>query len=300
MDNGLEAQGEMTIKVDTMDPGAAGIRQAVDRCKRIFPSHSEAIGLYGEVLEVQQEALSGVACSIDFSALDIAACLKRGQPLLDPGELDLDLHSLRDVLASICSVVERRGAMRAGGCKELLEWDGLAIEGFRETRARLLGKERLEPGDMGMEGFEAAQAAGIIWESLVPFYRKCAQGLQDSIDHSLWQKGRCPICGMGPLMGKLQSEDGLWLLECRLCHTLWNVRRATCPFCPDGEQGSLEYIYLEDHASYRAYYCSRCKRYIKTSVLRSAQVDTVLPLENLITQLLGLDQAAEREGLSPA
>ena len=101
-------------------------------------------------------------------------------------------------------------------------------------------------------------------------------------------------------MGEFRREDGLWLLECRLCHTLWNVQRAACPFCSEGDEGSLEYLYLEGDSSQRVQYCSRCKKYVKTVDLHAKQRDAILPLENIVTELMGLDRAARQEGLNPA
>jgi FdhE protein len=287
----------MAIRVETRDPGVECIREAVERYKRIFPDYEDAIDLYGAIMEVQQKELSEIECMTDFSGVDIDKNLKQGRPLLNPSEIDIPIQELRRVLTGICSVVEQQGTMGFPSCKELLAWDGLSAKGFQETRDRLLKGERLDVEAMQGADDEGGLIASVIWESLVPFYRKCARVLQDEVDHALWLKGYCTVCGMGPLMGKFRREDGLWLLECRLCHTLWNVQRAACPFCSEGVEGSLEYLYLEDQSSYRAYYCGRCKRYVKTVDLRSAQRDAVLPLENIVTELMGLDRAAEQEGL---
>jgi FdhE protein len=287
----------MAIRIETRDPGVAGIKESVDRYKRMFPDYKDAIGFYGAIMEVQQQAVSEIECAADLSGIDIEKSIREGSPLLHPADLAVSTPELRGVVSSICAVFESKEAPGFDSCRKLLEWDGLGEEGFIETRDRLLGGESLHLDHAGEGVIDAGLVAGVIWESLVPFYRRCARELQDGIDHSLWQKGNCPICGTGPLMGEFRREDGLWLLECRLCHTLWNVRRATCPFCSESTEGSLEYIYLEDHSSFRAYYCSQCKRYIKNVDLRSAQRDAVLSLENIITELEGLDRAAELEGL---
>jgi len=290
----------MTIGIETRDPGAAGIRDSVERYKMMFPDYTDAIDFYGAMMEVQQEVILEIECTADFSGLDIEKRLKIGSPLLHPAELSVPPKELRRVISGICDVVKRNESSGFSACRELLEWDGLGDERLPETREKLLATGSLELENLQGIELDGVLVAGIIWESLVPFYRRCAQGLQDGIDHSLWQKGCCPICGTGPLMGKFRREDGLWLLECRLCHTLWNVQRATCPFCSEGKGGSLEYIYLEDHSSYRAYYCSKCRRYVKNVDLRSAQRDAILSLDNIITELDGLDRAARQEGLKPA
>ncbi|MBN2027196.1 MAG: formate dehydrogenase accessory protein FdhE [Actinobacteria bacterium] len=286
----------MAIRIETRDPGKAGIRKSVETYTRMYPDYADAIGFYGAVMDVQQQALCEIECAADFSGMDIEGSLRRGSPLLDPAALEIPIRELHGVISGVCSVVEQREAPGFIPCKELLEWDGLAEKGFPETRERLLrGAEYAGKG-----ATDTALLASVIWESMMPFYRKCAAGIQDGIDHSLWQKGRCPICGTGPLMGEFRQEDGLWLLECRLCHTLWNVQRAACPFCSQGLEGSLEYLYLEDYTSYRAYYCRSCGLYVKNVDLHAAQRDAVLPLDNIVSELIGLDRAAEQEGLKPA
>ena len=290
----------MAIKIETKDPGASGVRESVERYKRMFPDFAQAVSLYGAVMEVQQEAISETRCTADFSGLDIEQSLRRGNPLLQPADLTIPPAEYRSVVSGVCSAFECEGAAGSIGCRELLEWDGLGEERFVDTRDRLLAGESLDLNYAGEDVIDAGLVTGVLWESLVPFYRRCAGELQGGIDHSLWQKGHCPICGTGPLMGEFRQKDGLWLLECRLCHTLWNVQRASCPFCSQGIEGSMEYLYLEDYASYRAYYCRSCGLYVKNVDLRAAQRDAVLPLDNIVSEMIGLDRAAEREGLKPA
>ncbi len=98
-------------------------------------------------------------------------------------------------------------------------------------------------------------------------------------------------------MGRFRGEDGLWLVECSLCHTQWNVQRASCPFCPESF-GSLEYLYIEGDAGRRVLYCSSCKLYLKTVDLRDSERKALLPLEDIVTY--DLDLAAGQEGLTPA
>jgi FdhE protein len=98
-------------------------------------------------------------------------------------------------------------------------------------------------------------------------------------------------------MGLFRSEDGLWLVECSLCHTLWNIQRARCPFCDESE-GSLDYLYIEDDGGQRVQYCSSCKVYVKTVNLRDSERGLSLPLEDIVTA--ELDLAAAGEGLKPA
>jgi FdhE protein len=289
----------MTIKIETKDPGIGGIAEAIDRYRKLFPDCRDAVDLYGAVMEVQQRAICEIDCPADLSSLEVEPALRAGRAILDPFTLPIPLHEFRRIVAEICAVMEEKSSGGFRACHSLLAWEGLSDEGFSRARERILAGERLdaETMDSGVEREDVDVIEGILWESLVPFCRKCACALEDRIDHSLWLRGYCPVCGMAPLMGKFRREDGMWLLECKLCHTLWNVRRAVCPFCLEAGGGSLEYLYLQDDNSRRVQYCGRCKRYIKTTDLREQQTDAVLPFENIVTELRGLDQAAEQLGL---
>ena len=99
------------------------------------------------------------------------------------------------------------------------------------------------------------------------------------------------------MIGQYRSEDGLWVVECALCHTGWNVQRAACPFCT-GSQGSLDYLYIADDKTRRANYCKACGKYVKTVDSRDGEDTVLLPLEDIVTA--DLDLAASDEGLTPA
>jgi FdhE protein len=290
----------MTIKVETEDPGVSGVRAAVEKYRGRFPQYSDSLGFYGAIMEVQQKALDEVECAIDLSHVDVDGRLREGKPILDVLELEIPPRDLLRVAGEICAAMEERGALGGRSSKEFLSWMGQDRERIEKIRKMVLaGQGRLE--DLpGAEGVSGIPVEGIVWESLAPFLRKCAASLEGRIDHSLWLRGYCPICGGNPLMGVYEAGGGRWMLECSLCHSLWNVKRASCPFCRDSEEGSLEYFYPQDERSYRVQYCKKCGNYIKTVDLREKSGGAMLPLDNIVTELMGLDRAAEQEGLKPA
>jgi FdhE protein len=161
----------------------------------------------------------------------------------------------------------------------------------------LTGAELGFTPDGDLSEAERELVKNILWEALAPFYRVCASMLSSKMEQSSWLKGFCPVCGGAPLMGKYRQDDGLWLVECSLCHTLWNIQRASCPFCDESE-GSLEFLYIGDEGGLRANYCKACRRYVKTIDLRDSEKDVLMPLEDIVT--IQLDLAARKVGLTPA
>jgi FdhE protein len=285
--------------IETDDPGVPGVRNAVVMYSELYPDYAEALRTYGAIMEAQQEVLEALACDLEpLEEVEIEASLVAGTPLLDACEVHIDAAAYRGLVTKICAAVSEGSPDGLDFCGALVEWDGLSESGLPRTRETLLAGDDLDfevPGGLSETDREIVKS--ILWEGLAPFYRVCGRILSVMLDQSLWQRTFCPVCGGAPLMGKYRQDDGLWIVECSLCHTGWNLQRTGCSDC-HGSQGSLDYLYIEGDPIHRANYCSDCRRYIKTVDLRSSGEEALLPLENVIT--IQLDQAAREQGLTPA
>lgn len=283
--------------IEMVDPGVEGVERAVKEYEGKYPEYADALRLYGEVMRIQQGALREVDCPLTLDDDEVEARLTSGVTIIEAEEFEIDPVKYRELVGKICAVMDDK---RPGGFsrrEELLSWEGLSDEKLPETKRLVLGGKELPLIREWENEADSKLVSNILWEALAPFYRKCGSIFASDMDQSLWQRGFCPVCGSGPLMGMFRDEDGLWLLECSLCHTLWNVQRARCPFCSESE-GSLDYLYIEDDTGRRVQYCSSCKVYVKTVDLRESGREAVLPLEDIVTY--ELDLAAGREGLKPA
>ncbi|MBN2167863.1 MAG: formate dehydrogenase accessory protein FdhE [Actinobacteria bacterium] len=285
------------MEIKTEDPGVKGVRKAVKDYIKRNPDFEKIIVFYGTVMEAQQKALERIDFSLTVDPGELDRKLSEGRPLLENEPINIDTVELRNLVIKICDVIDMEKPGGFPGCEELLKWNGLVPENIEDTRLKVVSGERLDLGE-DFAGKDEKLISNILWEAFSPYYRKYASILEIEIDQSLWQRGNCPICGSNPIMGKFRGEDGLWLLECSLCHSLWNVQRARCPFCRNGREGSLSYLYLDGDSKYRAQYCESCHYYLKTIDLRDSGRGCLLPLEDLIT--VELDQAAKEEGLKPA
>ena len=285
--------------VETSDPGVVAVRQAVERYAERYPEFADALRLYGAIMEVQQAALDSIECNIaSLDEIDTESRLLSGEPLLDPCTLDIDPARYRELVSGIYSAIVENSPGGAPFKSDPASWPCLSDDSLPGTRDALITGSDFDFGlDEKLSDPEVELAKNILWEGLAPFYRRCGSMLTTMLEQSLWQKGFCPACGGAPLIGQYRSGDGLWVVECSLCHTGWNLQRASCPFCNE-VQGSLDYLYLEDDPSRRANYCRACKRYVKTVDMRNSDEIVLLPLEDIVT--LGLDTAASEEGLNSA
>jgi FdhE protein len=283
--------------IETVDPGAEGIRKAVEDYVERYPEYAQALLMYGAIMEAQQETLSRIGCPVELSEEEIEEKLTAGEPLVDRCELEIDPVIFRDLFNRICGIVDETKPGEFPHCPELATWEGLSDEQLSSSRNLVLRGEALSVAATWENENEKIIASSIFWETLAPFYRRCGSILYRKMGSSPWLWGFCPVCGSAPLIGKFRGEDGLWLVECSLCHTLWNLQRAMCPFC-DRSAGHLEYLYLEDEPGRRVQYCESCKTYLKTVDVRDGQREVLLPLEDIVTS--ELDAAALDEGLTAA
>lgn len=288
------SEPELTIEIETPAYTLEAIRDAVDFYALDYPEMEAPLRLYGAIMEVQRQALEELSPSESLSAEEVEERLRNGEALLEPLTLPIDAAAYRELVEAVARVVDELSPAGLSLTEALAEWEGLADEHFEDTRRAVLSGEPLELDGVLEEHWEIATR--ILYEALAPYYRQYGSMLTDKIDHSLWQRGACPVCGSPPLIGKFREGDGMWLLECSLCHTLWNVQRARCPFC-DMKQGSLDYLYLEGDERHRIQYCDQCHRYIKTVDARGGEGILVLPLEDIVT--IELDKAAEGRDLEP-
>ncbi|MBU1672385.1 MAG: formate dehydrogenase accessory protein FdhE [Actinobacteria bacterium] len=281
--------------VETVDPGTEEVERVAEEYLLRYPDYSGAIALYGEVMKAQQEALEGLECQLSLDEEERQRSLLMGEPLVDPMDVPVERGAFLELFERLTgAVLEGRDSELT--VESVLAWPGLGEERFEQTRRAVLEGAELS-GDNEWSAEDRNVVSGIFWEALAPFYRKCGSILTFSMEQSMWQRGFCPFCGGAPLMGLFRRDDGLWLLECSLCHSWWNVPRASCPFCDESE-GSLKFLYLEQDKGQRAYYCGSCGTYVKTVDLREEDRTTLLPMEDVVTAML--DRAAEEEGLERA
>lgn len=285
---------DLIEKIEKPVLDAEAVERLVESYSLGYPELADAIEMYGEVMLVQLEALERIECDVEFTDGLVEARFLELKPVLEPGQPSIDPAVFRETVGKISAVVADRAPGGFSHVEDLLEWEGLSDGRLEATREAVLEGE--DPGLPDEWGDDRETAKKILWEALAPFYMSCGRILQSLNEPVLWLRGVCPVCGSPPLIGQFRQEDGLWLLECSLCHSWWYVHRADCPFC-SRPSGRLEFLFLEGEKDRRVQYCSECRTYVKTIDLREGDAGTLLPLEDIVTAQL--DEAAAVEGLKP-
>lgn len=137
----------------------------------------------------------------------------------------------------------------------------------------------------------------VLSQLLSPFLRSQARAMAAASDVSTWQKGYCPVCGSFPSVAYLIGEGGKRWLHCAECGHEWRFQRQVCPNCEDNASKGLDYFYIEDRLSERAYLCKECKKYLLTIDIRELALKPNMDLAPI--GLIPLDVKAQEEGYSP-
>jgi FdhE protein len=144
-----------------------------------------------------------------------------------------------------------------------------------------------------LKGVSEELLSATVQAVLYPFLIAHAEALGELVNHGVWRRKTCPICGGKPDFAFLDKErGGRWLL-CSRCDTEWLFQRMQCPYCDSQNQKSLSY-FSNDQGLYRLYTCSECRSYIKAIDLRNTNAEVLLPLERFLTA--GIDRQALEAG----
>jgi len=98
-----------------------------------------------------------------------------------------------------------------------------------------------------------------------PFLVKGREEAPSVPDKEDWLKGNCPYCGYMPGFSKIvESGENKRVLHCSLCECEWAFPRMQCHICGNTDHDTLGFFEYEDAPDYRAYYCDKCRNYIKS------------------------------------
>ena len=250
-----------------------------------------ALELYGKLLSVQSAARSRIETpQSGLSQEDINERIAAGRPLLEYADLSIDWSLFGDIFREVSGII-------SGYSKE---WAESAVKA--EANNAPLEKMAMNwfEGDGATVPGESDTAESlrelIIRTTFKPFLAGYAEALDGNVNHELWRRGFCPVCGGSPDLAYLDKERGSRWLLCSRCDTEWLFKRLECPYCGTQKQDNLAY-FTNDKGLYRVYVCERCRHYLKTVDLRLTEDEVLLPLERFLT--LDLDIQCQKNGYKP-
>lgn len=111
---------------------------------------------------------------------------------------------------------------------------------------------------------------------------------------TLWENGRCTVCGSCPSMAIMKREDKKTLI-CSFCGSTGTWRRIGCPACLENNGSKIDIVEAENEEGIRLELCNTCNCYIKAAdeSLLSTNTADILDLMSL-----PLDIIAQQKGFS--
>jgi FdhE protein len=220
------------------------------------------------------------------------AKLLGGVPLLRGEPLNLDGKALQRRWRRACAALGQHqgdGAAHAEAVRrgrlDLVELAGVVVAGN-------LGAVAERSAALGLDaGLTATLLRFTLFPALVALEAALAP-LRSGVG---WERGECPTCGNGPLLGEFRGLDQSRHLRCGWCAADWPVPRLFCPFCGCRDHERLGFLHREgEEMRFRTATCDACRGCVKMVTTLSALSPLALLVADVAT--LHLDLAAAERG----
>jgi FdhE protein len=264
------------------------------------PSHKEVLAFLKDVVTEQFK----IKADVEIHPVSVDEDLLRkktaeGFPLVDRGDLELDMASATTLFKALCKVLKQTAKVR----KEVEKIEEVVSRG--EVNLEELFKKTAEHGAEHVAALsEKLNVRGEILfflaeNSLRPIFEAYARELKEHVDQERWWRAYCPICGSKPVMAELVGQERKRFLICSCCGYEWRFKRIQCPFCENEEGRKFKYFFTEEEErTYRVETCQKCKKYIKTvdtEQLDEAFFPAVEDVGTLYLDVLAKNEGYERE-----
>lgn len=271
------------------------IETAVSQLKSTRPAYIAMLDFYGQVFIAQAASIPKPE-HIRISDAELLAKKKKGLPLIDKTEFQIDINSAKNLLEVLCDAAAYSGGFAADTrpLKNAVAAGDLDAEVL--FYAAISDQDDPFADAVCLTGLETAVIEFFAYNSIKPSLTTCREALAAChLDRSeRWDKGYCPVCGGLPVLSLLSKDAGERRLFCAICWHDWPVPRMRCPYCGQDAPKHHSYLHADQEPEYRIDLCDACKTYIKTVDLRQLPRPFHPPLEALAS--IHLDMTAQEKG----
>lgn len=276
----------------------ADVREALAELARLMqerPTLAGPAGVLSDALPALYREPLAVP-SLSLSAEHLSTKLASGMPLLRGEPLGFDVPALRRRMLHVCTAVSRHQIEKA--TKDLAEALRRGRLGEEElTHQVLAGRPQAVHARADGLGLDAGLLAGVLRLALFPVLSRVNETLAPFRAGVRWERGSCPTCGSGPLLGEFRGLEQTRFLRCGLCAAAWECPRLFCPGCGNRDHRRLGYFHVEgEEARCRAATCDACRGYVKMTTTLAALTGPRLLVADVAT--LHLDLAAADRGFA--
>jgi len=291
-----EAKNAMNGNVEMRKADLSEVGKRIEDVARERPSHKEVLGFLKEVVEEQYSMKPEIETPpvlVDKALIQKKAA--EGFPLVNKGDLKLDMVSAAILFKGLCKVLKRNKKVSEDVDKleQLISSKDVDLEElFQKTAA---GNGEYIASQSDKLGLKAEILSFLAENSLRPIFEAYAHELQGHVDQEHWWRAYCPICGSEPVMAELVDKEKKRFLICSCCGYAWRFKRTQCPFCENEERKKFKFFFGDkEQKAWRVETCQKCKKYIKT--VDTGELDgQFIPLVEDVGTLY-LDVIAKKEG----
>jgi FdhE protein len=272
------------------------IAERIDTISKERPSHKEVLTFLRDVIMEQFKIKPDI--EIHPVSMDEDLVRKKGAegfPLVDRGDLWLDMGSATTLFERLCEVLKHNDNVTRD--VEKIE----QVIAREEVKLEELFKETAAHGAEYVAGLsEKLNVKGellffLAENSLRPIFEAYADALKGRVDQERWWRAYCPICGSKPVIAELIGAERKRFLVCSCCGYEWRFKRTQCPFCENEEPRAFKFFFTEKEGrAYRVETCQKCNKYIKTVDAEELGEEIIPSVEDIGT--LYLDVLAKKEG----
>ncbi len=293
-----EAKKEMNQNEEIPEARLGKVSERIEELARERPSHKQVLEFLKEVVTEQFKIKPEIETHpVPMDEALVQKKTAEGFPLVNKGDLVLDVGSATILFKALCTVLKRNHKVSGDVAKieQLISGAELNVEElFQETAA---GNGEFVASLSERLNLRADILSFLAENSLRPNFEAYARELEGHVDQESWWRAYCPICGSEPVMAELVGRERKRFLVCSCCGYEWRFKRIQCPFCENEERRQFKYFFTEEgDRAYRVETCQKCKKYIKT-VDTEALNDAFMPLVEDVGTLY-LDVVAKKEGYS--
>ena len=282
-------------------PPPPEVRSALEELARLGqerPSLAGPAALLADILAGLYDELSPE--KIPALATEHAtAKLVGGIPLLRGEDVTLNRPALKKRYLHVCAAIRRHQGKNGQAAHALAETVRRGrLEPAELLRGFLAGRPEELQRQAEMQGVDGSLAVSTLRLAVVPALAQISAGLEALRANAPWERGFCPTCGSGPLLGEFRGLEQARFLRCGFCTTSWPFPRLRCPFCETADYQVVGYFHVEgEEGKYRAATCEACNRYVKTLSTLTPLSGPQLVVADLATA--HLDLAAAERGYGP-
>lgn len=279
------------MTLDTLN-GPDPLLQRLHTLVHQSPDLKDAAQLYGIILPLLRDA-DLRAAPVSIGPDEARAKLAMGSPLLHDVELELDHAEMHGLMLRLAGALENAGGSNRDQYRRIRE----ALEENRLDMGTLLpcnAQGAVAPSAQVLL-LDAGLVSTLAHNAIKPALHSWRRQLTPLLDGIQWNKGRCPVCGFGAILGELRDNHLSKHLRCGQCGADWPFRRLQCMYCENEDHRTLGCLYEEPgREKMRVEVCDRCMGYLKVIVSFAPTPPDLLPVEDLAT--LHLDYIAQERG----